>query len=211
LIKPAHNQVFWLAGEPQPSRESVISKAATHNIADSQEISRLVGAKAQELFFNGRMLCAPAVLTALNRGLGGGLDQALVNNLTAGLVEGLGGAGCLCGAVSGACLGLGLFLGAGKDGGRASRRVAAAGKELHDAFKAERGSTCCRVLSKKVKHDKKAHFAQCAELSGLAAELACRSLLAQRPELAQTADLVYLRREVGKKSGLARLVTAVSA
>ncbi|MCB2192776.1 MAG: C-GCAxxG-C-C family protein [Deltaproteobacteria bacterium] len=171
----------------------------------------MVGAKAQELFFNGRMLCAPAVLTALNQGLGGKLDQAVVNNLTAGLVEGLGGAGCLCGAVAGACMGLGLFLGAGKEGGRSSRRVAAASHELHDAFKAERGSTCCRVLSKKVKHDKKAHFAQCAELSGLAAELACRALLEQRPELAQAVDMNYLRHEVGKKSGLARLVTAVSS
>ena len=191
--------------------ESVISKAATHNSEDSQELSRLVGAKAHELFSNGRMLCAPAVLTALNRSLGGNMDQALINNLTAGLVEGLGGAGCLCGAVSGACLGLGLFLGAGKDGGRSSRRVAASGKELHNAFKAERGSTCCRVLSKKVKDDKKAHFAQCAELSGLAAELACRSILEQRPELAQAADLDYLRNGVKKKTGLARLATAISS
>jgi len=170
-----------------------------------------LGAKAQELFADGRMLCAPAVLTALNRGLGGGLDQSLINNLCAGLVEGLGGAGCLCGAVSGACLGLGLFLGAGKDGGRSSRRVAAAGKELHDAFKAQRGSTCCRVLTKKVKHEKMAHFEQCAELSGLAAELACQSILAQRPELAQAADLDYLRRGVKKKTSLARLITAISA
>lgn len=201
-----------LPGGPDVSRERVILKATPQKIsADQQEISRLVGAKAQELFTSGRMLCAPAVLTALNQGLGGGLDQALLNNLSAGLVEGLGGAGCLCGAVSGACLGLGLFLGAGREGGRSSRRVAAASHELHDAFKAARGSTCCRVLSKKVKHDKQAHFAQCAELSGLAAELACRALLAQRPELAQTADLEYLRQGVKKKTGLARLITAVSA
>ncbi len=179
--------------------------------ASPEEISRLVGDKAQELFANGRMLCAPAVLTALNQGLAGGLEPAVINNLTAGLVEGLGGAGCLCGAVAGACMGLGLFLGAGKEGGRSSRRTGAASHELHDAFKKARGSTCCRVLSKKFKDDKKAHFEQCAELSGLAAELACRSLLAQRPELLQGADLAYLRAGVKKKSGLSRLLTAVSA
>jgi C_GCAxxG_C_C family probable redox protein len=199
-----------VGGATPAGREIIISKTTQLNIPENQDISRLVGAKAQELFSRGRMLCAPAVLTALNLGLGGGLEQPMVNNLTAGLGEGLGGAGCLCGAVSGACVGLGLFMGSGKDGGRASRRVAEASHQLHDSFKAERGSTCCRVLSRKVKDDKKAHMAQCAELSGLAAELACRAILLQRPELAQTADLDYLSQKVAKKSGLARLATAVS-
>jgi len=178
--------------------------------APAVQLSRLVQAKAQALFASGRMLCAPAVLTALNRGLGGGLDQAALHNLAAGLVNGLGGAGCLCGAVGGGCLALGLFLGNGKPDGRAARRVAAAGRELHHAFRAARGSTCCRVLTQKVKHDRKAHRAQCAELSGLAAGLACRIIIARRPGLAPRADLAYLRRGEPPKSGLARLAAAVA-
>jgi C_GCAxxG_C_C family probable redox protein len=194
-----------------PLREKAMNPGPTQEPAPAAvQLSRLVQAKAQGLFASGRMLCAPAVLTALNRGLGGGLDQATLHNLTAGLVNGLGGAGCLCGAVGGGCLALGLFLGGGKPGGRAARRVAAAGRELHDAFKSARGSTCCRVLTKKVKHDRKAHLAQCAELSGLAAGLACRIIIAQRPKLVPRADLSYLQRGGKKKSSLARLIAAVA-
>ena len=53
--------------------------------SDATELSRQVGAKAKELFVSGRMLCTPAVVTALNHALGGGLDPAVVNNLTAGI------------------------------------------------------------------------------------------------------------------------------
>ena len=175
-----------------------------------EDLSQLVGAKAQALFADGRMLCTPAVVTALNQGLGGEVDPAVINNFTAGMGNGLGGAGCLCGAVSGGCLALGLFLGSGRAGGRASRQVAAASHALHDDFKTQRGSTCCRVLSRKVKDDAKAHMAQCADLSRLAAELACQAILAARPELAQKADLTYLQDGVKKKGALGRLITAVA-
>ncbi|MCB2225672.1 MAG: C-GCAxxG-C-C family protein [Desulfarculaceae bacterium] len=177
--------------------------------SESAELSRQVAGKAKELFASGRMLCTPAVVTALNHALGGGLDQAVINNLTAGMGNGLGGSGCLCGAVSGGCLSLGLFLGNGKAGGRTAKSVASASKRLHDEFKAQRGSTCCRVLSKKVKHDAKAHMAQCAELTALAAEMAAGAILEARPELAQGADREYLESEVKKKGALSRLVTAV--
>ncbi|MCF8033911.1 MAG: C-GCAxxG-C-C family protein [Desulfarculaceae bacterium] len=176
---------------------------------DTAELSRLLADKAKDLFASGHMLCTPAVVTALNQGLGGGLSPEVVNNLTAGLGNGLGGAGCLCGAVSGGTLSLGLFLGNGKAGGRTAKSVATASHELHDQFKKERGSTCCRVLSKKVKHDAKAHMAQCAELTRRAAEMAATAILATRPELAAQADLDYLHGRVKKKGTLARLATAV--
>ncbi len=181
------------------------------DLDQAARISRQVGDKARDLFASGRMLCTPAVVTALNEGLGGEVDPSVINNFTAGMGEGLGGAGCLCGAVSGGCLGLGLFLGSGNAGGRASRKVAAASCALHNAFKAERGSTCCRVLSKKVKDDPKAHLAQCTELSGLAAELACAAILEARPELAAQTQQGYLEAKVKKKGLLGRLIRAVSA
>jgi C_GCAxxG_C_C family probable redox protein len=128
--------------------------------------------------FTGGLYCAPAVLAVLNRRLGGGLDEDLIRRLTAGLPEGMN-AGCTCGALSGAQLALGLFL-----GGRGfDKAMAASARALHDSFKALQGSTCCRVLTRKVKGGR-AGRENCAALTGHAAELACRLALAARPELA---------------------------
>ncbi|MEW5913351.1 MAG: C-GCAxxG-C-C family protein [Thermodesulfobacteriota bacterium] len=184
---------------------------ATAEPGGNEELIRLIGERAADLFASGQMLCTSAVLSALNQGLGGGLDPELVLRLAGGLYQGLGGAGCLCGAVSGGNLALGLFLGNGKRNGRGARRLAAAARCLHDDFKASLGSTCCRVLTKKVKHDNKLHTAQCAGLSSLAAELAARLILAQRPELAQGADLEYLLQKEPKTSGLQRVLGAIGS
>jgi hypothetical protein len=43
-----------------------------------------------------------------------------------------------------------------------------------------------------VKHGAKAHFDQCAELTGAAAEIASRIILESKPHLAKMADLEYL-------------------
>jgi C_GCAxxG_C_C family probable redox protein len=206
-----------------------------------EELSRLIGRKAHGLFASGKMLCSPAVLAALNQGLGGGLDPELLLRLSGGLTQGLGGAGCLCGALSAATLALGLFLGNGKKSGRGARRLSSAAKELHDQFKAAQGlgfqmvspeapvtgqaalspdplrrrrpagSTCCRVLTKKVKHDPKLHTAQCAALSGQAAEIAARLILTQRPELAPRADLNYLSAPEPRNNGFKKALSALGA
>lgn len=140
-----------------------------------------MAAEAEAIFASGAMMCAPAVLTVLNRTLDGGLPPGLDKALAAALPEGLGGSGCLCGALGGAQLALGLFLGPGLGGQRRARR---AGAELADAFKDYAGATCCRVLSRPVRDDKKAHMAKCARLTGTAAGLAAGIILARRPELA---------------------------
>jgi hypothetical protein len=64
--------------------------------------------------------------------------------------------------------------------------------ELVDAFMAAHGATCCRVLSRRVRHDPKAHFAHCAELTAGAAEMAARLVLARRPGLADRAKGKHL-------------------
>jgi len=65
-------------------------------------------------------------------------------------------------------------------------------RRLHDTFKAANGATCCRVLSKKVRHDKTAHFRQCADLTAQAAEMAARMVLEKRPELIGQVDNRFL-------------------
>jgi hypothetical protein len=85
----------------------------------------------------------------------------------------------------------GLFL--GNDHPYRNRRDMRVGaRQLHDAFKTANGATCCRVLSRNVKHDKNAHFHQCADLTAEAAEMAARLILNKRPELIMRADNGFL-------------------
>jgi hypothetical protein len=59
----------------------------------------------------------------------------------------------------------------------------------------------CRVLSQKIKHNKKAHFQQCAGLTEEAAELAARLILKKRPELIALANDGYLAKRQSKIKG----------
>ncbi len=147
-------------------------------------LASAVAAKAKALFASKEMLCADAIMSAVNEGLGGGLDPDMAKSLAGAYGEGLGGAGCLCGAVNGAALSLALIL----SKGLAPAQVRKAGRELHDRFKERHGSTCCRVLTKKVKANPKEHFTQCAGLTESGARMAVSIILERMPELAAGAN-----------------------
>ena len=157
-----------------------------------EALVELVKAKARNLFLTRQLQCAQAVLCSLNEGLRGGLRRDVAARLASGLAEGLGGSGCLCGALSGGVLALGLFMGKDRRSLLNASGSSYSTALLHRDFTERFGSTCCKVLSKKVKHDRKAHFEQCAEMTGAVAEIASRIILESRPHLAKTADFDYL-------------------
>lgn len=166
--------------------EAPCSRSRTDQILD------MVSARAENLFRSGQLVCSEAVLSVLNESLHGGLSSEQAISLAAGFPEGLGGSGCICGALSGGVMALGLFLGRKRSGGRDRWRLKAATEKLHNRFKEEMHSTCCRVLTKKVKDDDKAHFDQCARLTGTGARLAAEIILDLRPDLIEGADEEYL-------------------
>jgi C_GCAxxG_C_C family probable redox protein len=171
----------------------------------------LIKAKARNLFLARQLQCAQAVLCSLNEGLRGGLRRDVAARLASGLAEGLGGSGCLCGALSGGVLALGLFMG---NGGRNLFNASGSSFStalLHREFAERFGSACCKVLSKKVKHDGKTHFDQCADLTGAAAEIASRIILEAKPHLAKMADLEYLTtKDSMLKGALSRILPAIA-
>lgn len=177
---------------------------------DIGHLAGLVRQRAENLFRTRQLWCAEAVLTVLNRGLGGGLDPALALRLASGFPEGLGGRGCLCGAVSGGGLALGLFLGPRRPGPLARAHGAReAAARLHDAFRVRFGSTCCRVLTRGLDPGSPAHLRHCAEVTGGAAEETARLLLSLRPGLAEHADRDYLEcRDSRLAAGWKRLTDA---
>ena len=162
--------------------------------------------RARNLYLTRQMLCTEAVVAALNQGLNGGLTEAQATAMSAPFCIALGESGCICGALSGAVMASGLLL--GKDGAYRHRKTMRdSARQLHDQFKFANGATCCRVLSKKVKNDKKAHFQQCAGLTAQAAEMAARLVLEKRPELLKQADHLFINRRQSSIGGvLSRLV-----
>lgn len=161
--------------------------------------------RAEALFLSREMYCAEAILCALNEGLGGGLPRERARGLAMGFGEGLGKAGCTCGALSGAVLAASWFLSASLP----SKQVRDASRELHDHFRQAHGSSCCRVLTKPVKAEPAKHFAKCSGLTRHGAELAARVILSRLPSLAHGAKPPRRRRGARLASLLRRLADAI--
>ncbi len=172
-----------------------------------EELLSLIEKKARNLFITGQLMCSEAVLSVLNQGLNGGLPPEIAVRLASGLPEGLGGSGCICGALNSGVIAIGLFLGRNKTGLLNSRKIMAVSKKLHDRFKERFGTTCCRILTKNHKCGSKEHFGQCALLTGFAVEVTARLIIDNKPELVAQADWVYLDQRDSKISTRLKQIT----
>ncbi len=157
------------------------------NTPAARHLAATLKAYARNLYETRQLLCSEAVLVSLNRGLNGGLTEQQAVSMAAPFCVAMGDSGCLCGALSGAVLGAGLFIGDSSPYAH-RKEMRDSGLILHNAFKAANGATCCRVLSKKVRHDKNAHFKQCAGLTADATEMAALLILKKRPDLLTAVD-----------------------
>ncbi len=100
-----------------------------------------VAIEAEGFYRSGKMHCAEAVLAAVKNNFLPAAGDDVVR-LAAGFGGG-SGSGCICGAVSGGTMALGLVVPGDK------KRVMELTKELHHWFKGEYGALCCRVLTAK--------------------------------------------------------------
>lgn len=116
------------------------------------------GERAGRLFDSG-LNCAQAVLQAT----AGDSDPKLLA-MTEAFGGGVGGSKCLCGAVTGGVMALGL---AGK-GGRAGKLVA--------LFRERNQVTCCKGLSAGYRWKSAEHLANCRRITAETAELTERLL-----------------------------------
>lgn len=119
---------------------------------------------AEEMYRSGQFLCSEAVFLVANDYLGKPVSDEVVR-LASGFPVGMGLAGCVCGALSGGVMSLGLKYGRTQPGSPEPGMFEAS-KELHDRFKARRGSTCCRVLIRKFELGSPDHILQCIAITG---------------------------------------------
>ncbi len=114
------------------------------------ELSEKCQAEAEQLYRSGKYHCAEAVLEVVRRHFAAELPESIV-----GTVSGFGagsGSGCICGAVSGGTVALGLVLGDKKETTQLT-------KDLHVWFKEKYGVTCCKTI-------RQTHKGACPVLTG---------------------------------------------
>lgn len=110
-------------------------------------------ARAGELFDRG-FNCTQAVLQATT-----GREDPELLAMADGFGGGIGDTGCLCGAITGGVMALGL-------NGKADRSA-----ELMTTFKEKFRTTCCRGLSKDHQWLSKEHLADCREITTATARM----------------------------------------
>ena len=133
---------------------------------------------AEDYFRKGEFFCSEAVVQTINDALGRPFPEDVVK-LASGFPIGLGKAQCLCGAVSGGEMALGMVYGR-VHGEAMNPKMFEKAKELHDFIKTEYKSTCCRVITRQWEGDQflspesKQH---CINITGRVAEWVAEQLI----------------------------------
>ncbi len=124
------------------------------------ELSKKCQEEAEHLYRSGKYHCAEAVMETIRRHFAADLPESIV-----GTVSGFGGgsgSGCICGAVSGGTVALGLILADKKETMQLT-------KDLHVWFKEKYGVTCCKTI--RAKNDKGICPVLTGEVTGKIAEM----------------------------------------
>ena len=116
-----------------------------------EELIERIKQDSEELFSSGTLFCSEAVLTVINNYLGQPYHPDVVK-MASGFPVGMGTAGCLCGAVSGGQMALGIVYGR-TQGEEMQQKMFEEAKGLHDHIIKEYGSCCCRVMTRQWKGD----------------------------------------------------------
>ncbi len=118
---------------------------------NKDELLDRVQSDAEQLFRSGTYYCSEAVLQTINELLGKPYDESVVK-LASGFPIGMGKSGCLCGAVSGGQMALGIVYGR-TEGEPMKDIMFEKSKKLHDYIMDKYKSNCCRIITKKWQGD----------------------------------------------------------
>jgi len=119
---------------------------------------------AEGYFDRGEFFCSEAVVHTINELLGWKFPQE-VTKLASAFPVGLGKSGCLCGAVSGGGMALGMVYGR-NHGDAMDEKMLPIAADLHDHIKNMYGSTCCRVMVKNYVFQSPERKAHCVKITG---------------------------------------------
>ncbi|MBT0663986.1 C-GCAxxG-C-C family protein [Geobacter pelophilus] len=105
---------------------------------EAMELGELCRIEGEALYRSGKYHCAEAVLEVIRKHFTPEVPESLVHTVSG--FGGGSGSGCICGAVSGGTVALGLVLGDDK------KRISHLTRELHSWFKDKYDFTCCKII-----------------------------------------------------------------
>lgn len=105
---------------------------------------------AEALYRSGKYHCAEAVMESIRKEFSPATPESVVATVSG--FGGGSGSGCICGAISGGTVALGMVLNDKKETTSLTR-------ELHTWFKGKYGVTCCKTI-------KQTHKGVCPQLTG---------------------------------------------
>ncbi|MEY8353446.1 C-GCAxxG-C-C family protein [Lachnospiraceae bacterium 54-53] len=123
-----------------------------------------------EALFRGGFFCSEAVVSSIRSNFELDIPEEVIA-MASGFPVGIGRSKCLCGAVSGGVMALGIFFGRTKQGDPKVEKNLEVARELHDWFKESNGKNalCCRILTKGFDMGAGEHKEQCIHFTGLVA------------------------------------------
>lgn len=136
---------------------------------------------AEQYFRSGGYFCSEAVVQTINDMMGKPLPQEAVK-MASGFPIGIGRAGCICGAISGGVMALGLKYGRTAPG-QAAPDILPISAELHDHIRDQYKSTCCRVIVRDLgEFGGPARKAHCIKITGEVAAWVADKMLEGKTE-----------------------------
>lgn len=138
--------------------------------------------KAESYYMAGDFYCSETVLKVIFENFETELSEDIVS-LASAFPHGVGGSGCICGALVGGTMAIGMFFGrsVAKEDGKVKKAMELS-NELHNLFKKKHRAACCRVLTKNIKHGSPEHIQQCARLAGEVTEETAKIIIREKGE-----------------------------
>jgi C_GCAxxG_C_C family probable redox protein len=129
--------------------------------------------KAVQMQMRGELCCSEAIVKIFKDAIRPDLPDETIA-MASGFPMGLGGGGCLCGALAGGVMVLGMLFGRAQPNDPKVKKAMELSKELHEEIKKQFRSVCCRILTKTMAPGSVAYNNQCAEITGAVAETTAR-------------------------------------
>lgn len=134
---------------------------------------------AEEYYRSGDFYCSEAVVKTIKDAFGLKISDDVIA-MASGFPVGIGNAGCLCGAVSGGVMALGMVFGRTAPKDKKVDKAMKFSRELHDIFKKNHKSLCCRTLNRFMIMGTSIQMRQCIAFTGEMAQETARIILREQ-------------------------------
>ncbi|MCE5322519.1 C-GCAxxG-C-C family protein [bacterium] len=120
---------------------------------------------AEQYYRDGDYYCSESIVKTIRDEFGLPVPDSAIA-MASGFPVGIGGSGCMCGAIAGGVMALGMFFGREKPKDEAVNKCMMLSRELHDIFRDRHKCLCCRVLTNGMELGSAEHMKQCVSFTG---------------------------------------------